>query len=214
MTDIAVLAIGLACLTLPVALTGMAFRWIQAHRETRMIDLERFGSVHAWDIPLLLGTIVFGGGAVIAGAGIIPALVWLFDGDADARRATLAVLTVFPVAVVLASITARSSFRYWTVDHVGVSLHRRRGRSDLTFAGITAVMRPRSLTGSVLLTDGESRIRIPGQVNDFDIVMDALASSVTPTAWPTPATSYDEPTSGGGRPAIRNGPCPVAERAR
>ncbi len=173
--DVAVIAIALGCLAIPIVLTGMAVRRYQRMREQKEIELSQHGSVHSWGIPLVLGIIMFGGGAVLAGAGLIPLLVWIFDGDSDARRATIVMFAVFPFFAGLGWLTALPSFRRFVVDDEGITAVRFGRKRHIAFAQITRVRRPStSLTGAIVVESAKETLRISGQVNDFDQLLDTL----------------------------------------
>ena len=105
--DVASLGIFSACLVLPLAGVVLGVRRYQRRRRAYMVDLGERGSVHATEISLFVGIIILAGGAVLAGAAGIPMLVWIVDGDPEARRVVLVMaFIVGPSFALLGFLTA------------------------------------------------------------------------------------------------------------
>ncbi len=193
-------------LILPIWATGRLFRSVLRRRRRLLDSLAERGDVHTFDMPLTIGIILFGAGAVFAGIALVPGLIWLTDGDTDARRVFLVSWPVFGVFALAGRLAARPGLRIWisepagvTVRRVGVS-HRDRGsRHDRHVAHETIVSfhERRSPTGAVEIRSTETRLVAPMQLSGFDELLSALRRAA-PRA---PYTSWrdgrrDHPTPG------------------
>jgi hypothetical protein len=194
-TDLLGVALFGAVLILPVWATGRLFRWVIRRRRILLDALAERGDVHTFDMPLMIGIILFGAGAVFAGVALVPGLIWIVDGDAEAGRVFLVSWPVFGFFALLGWLAARPALRIWinepdrvSLRRVGV-LHRNRepGRErHITHDAITSFHERRSLTGMVEIRGGDRRLVAPMQLTRFDEFISALrraAPNAAHTSW-------------------------------
>lgn len=195
----------------PVWLTGRLFRRLVRRRQLLAFALGERGSVHQFDMPLTFATILFGAGAVFGGLSFFPALIWLVDGDTEARRVFLALWPVVGGFVALAALAVRPGLRFLIAEPDRLTVHRtgithraeanpRRERA-IGHAEIVAFHERRTLLPSLdVRGDGAtSHIRINGQVTAFDQLVAALRQAA-PHA---PYTSFRDPTADATTPVDR-----------
>lgn len=186
MSDVLALTIGVAffaiVLVTPIWLTGRLFTSTIRRRILLLDHLGRRGSVHTFDMPLRMATIIFGAGAVFAGLGLVPAMIWALDGDTDGRRTFIGMVAVGVVFALLARWMVRPALSIWVVGadrltrhRTGIA-HRIGGGSEQTieFGDLTRLHERRSIIGALGVYGTRHRFTISMQSERFDELVSAL----------------------------------------
>ena len=204
MSEVLAAAVGIGLFALaigvPVWLTGRGFRAVIRRRVLLADALGERGSVHQFDMPLTLGVVLFGAGAVFAGINLLPLVVWLADGDLEARRVFLSFWGVIGFFVGCAWLAARPGLRLLVAEPDRLTAHRTGLRHRLPPAGtersiehtdITGFHERRSVLGSLEVRgDGPVRqLRINPQTTGFD----ELVASLRRAAPAAPYTNHRAP---------------------
>jgi tetratricopeptide repeat protein len=193
--DIAAIVVFGSILALPIWGTGRLFKSMMRRRRVLLDRLAERGSVHTFDMPLTIGIILFGAGAVFAGFTPLLGLIWIFDGDAEAGRVFLISWPVFGFFALAGWLAARPSLRVWisephgvTVRRVGI-LHRDQGsrrERHIAHDTITGFHERRSLAGAVEIRGVDRRLVVSMQLTRFDEFLSGLrrgAPNAPYTSW-------------------------------
>lgn len=198
MEEIAATAVGLLLLTtacgLPVWLTGRGFKAVVRRRQLLSYELGERGAVHQFDMPLTIGVILFGAGAVFAGITLLPLAVWIIDGDPDARRVFIGFWPIIAFFVASAWLAVRPGLRLFVAEAGQITQYRtgigHRGGRERSIAhdDITGFHERRTLLGSVDVhgSGDVGRLRINAQTNSFD----QLIATLRRAAPDAPYTSF------------------------
>lgn len=187
--DLAVIGVFLLVLLVPVSIGWISVRAVRRRRDLRIIELRERGSVHATELSLYAGIVIFLGGVFLAGAGIIPVAAWLIDGDEDGRRVAIVMSCLLPSCAALGFVVAIPSFRYYVVEPTRLVATRFGRERSIEYADVAEVHRSQHLTGGVVFVAHQNRMRVSGQVDGFDELVDRVMSRIDVAAQPSPAPS-------------------------
>ena len=190
----------LAAIAVPVGLVNWWFKQFLHRRDVEIDELTSRGGVHTADPPVRFGIVMVGFGAVLAGLGLLPMLIWIVDGDGDAARAALVVAVLATLFGVLGLASIWSGMRIWIVEPDRLTLRRRGNERHIAFADITEVAERRSVAGGANIRSADNHIAVPKQLQGFD----TLVAQVQPGAASNPAVSPSDQTSEGQAPNDRS----------
>ena len=166
----------------PIWLTGRLFSRTIRRRVLLLDSLGERGSVHTFDMPLRMATIIFGAGAVFTGLALVPAMIWALDGDTDGRRTFIGMVAVGAVFALLARWMLRPALSIWIVGSDRITrhrtglLHRIGGGREQTieFGDLTRLHERRSIIGALGVYGTHHRFTISMQSERFDELVSAL----------------------------------------
>jgi len=173
-TDAVVALIGIAAFGLPMVAIALGVKRFMQRRHDRMDELSELGPVGSFHVPLMLGIIIGGLGAFLLAVGIIPFLVWIVDGDTDARRAALGIVGVSLFFVLAGFLIALPGLKIWLIDGDELVSMRFKKRKAVQLTGATAIRERRSLTGAWAVVGPDNSIVVPMQLSGFDEFMSAI----------------------------------------
>lgn len=179
--DVLVGAVYLVLLVTPPIGVWRAIAALRDRAERRDEELEDRGSVHRGDLAVTVGGIVILGAALLLGAGLLPLLVWIVDGDAEAARVVLVMGVVTSLLGAPAILAIARGLRSWVLTDHELLVVPLRGRTRvLPLDASTAVtLRHRPITTLVVRATDGTTTRVPATVAGFDLLVDRLAPSVT-----------------------------------
>ena len=179
LTDVVVALIGVTLFGTPMVAIAIGVKRFMQRRHDRMDELSELGPVGSFHLPLMLGIIIGGLGAFLLAMGIIPLLVWIFDGDTDARRAAIGIAAVSLFFVLGGFLMAWPGLKIWVIDGDELTTVRFRRRVAVRLPDVITIRERRSLTGAWSVASEEDAITVPMQLSGFDEFMSAVRIRTT-----------------------------------
>ncbi len=202
--DVAVVALFVIALAIPIVAALKAVRWHGRRRALHADALAARGSVHTYEVHLMMGSVIFIGGSAMLGAAFLPMLVWIFDTDAEARRVFLSMLGVVAAFVILAVLISWPSLRVWIAEDEQLTVRRMGRERSIRFDAITGIRERRTLLGRVDVDGNDDaghriHVKLPSQMSGFDELV-ALVRNRAPGVefrglQPDRNSSADEPAA-------------------